>query len=79
MRFILDKCELLNDSVEYVGHNLNPTINVPEKSKFNMINDWKLPTSSQGLHYFIGLKTFYHNYAPYFEVRIKPLQKSYRN
>ena len=44
-----------------------------------MINDWKLPTSSQGLNSFIGIINFYHNYTPYFEVRIKPLRKLYRN
>ena len=44
-----------------------------------MINNWKLSTYIQGLHYFISLITFYHNYAPYFEVRIKPLQKIYRD
>ena len=46
-------------------------------TKFNMINDWKLLISSQGLHSFIGLINFYHNYAPYFEVHIKPLLKLY--
>ena len=44
-----------------------------------MIIDWKLPTSSQDLYYFIGLIYFYHNYASYFEMRIKPLRKLYRN
>ena len=39
--FILDKCQFLKDRVEYVGHNLTLTGNVPSKSKFNMINDWK--------------------------------------
>ena len=67
------------DIVEYVGHDLSPTDNFPVKYKFNMINDWKLPTYSQGLHSFIGLINFYHYYVPYFEVRIKPLQKLYRN
>ena len=44
-----------------------------------MINDYKILTSSQGLHYFIGLKKVYHNYTPYFEVRIKPLSSLYRD
>ena len=77
--FRLDKCEFLKYRVEYVVHNLTPTCNVPAKSKFNMINDWKLPTYIQGFRSFVGLKTFYHNYAPYFEVSIKPLRKLYRN
>ena len=52
--FRLNKCVLLKDRVEYVGHDLTPTVNVPEKSKFRIINDWKLTTSSQGLHSFDG-------------------------
>ena len=40
-----------------------------------MINGWRFPTYSQGLHSFIGLINWYHKYAPYFEVRIKPLRK----
>ena len=59
--FRLDKSEFLKDGVEYVGHDLTPTGNFPSKSKFNIIHDWKLPTSSQGLHSFIGLINFYHN------------------
>ena len=53
--FRLDKREFLKDRMEYFGHDLTPTGNVPEKSKLNMINEWKIPTSSQGLHSFIGL------------------------
>ena len=37
--FILDKCEVLKDRVEYVGHNLTPPGNVPEKYNSNMIID----------------------------------------
>ena len=53
MRFRLDKCEFLKDRVEYIGNDLTLTGNVPAKSKFNIINDWKLATYRQGLHYLI--------------------------
>ena len=77
--FRLDKCELLKYRAEYVDHDLIPTRNVTEKYNFNIINGWKLPTSRQGLHSFIVLINFYHNYAPQFDVRIKPLQKFYHD
>ena len=37
--FRIDKCEFLKKIVEYVGHNLTLTGNVPEKFKFIMIYD----------------------------------------
>ena len=76
--FRLDKCEFLKDRVEYVGHDLTPDGNCPAQSKFNMINDWQLPTTGQSLHSFVGLINFYHNYVPYFEIRIKPLRALHR-
>ena len=76
--FRLDKCEFLQNRVEYVGHDLTPDGNCPAQSKFNMINDWQLPTTGQSLHSFVGLINFYHNYVPYFEIRIKPLRALHR-
>ena len=72
--FRQDKCHFLLDRVEYVGHDLLSNGNCPAKSKFNMIEDWSLPTTGTGLHSFVGLVMFYHRYAPYLEMRIKPLR-----
>ena len=76
--FRLDKCEFLKERVEYVGHDLTPVGNCPAASKFDMIRDWKLPTNGQSLHSFVGLVNFYHNYIPYFEIRVKPLRALHR-
>ena len=73
--FRLDKCEFLKERVEYVGVDIMKDGNAPAQSKFNMINDWTLPTNGQSLFSFIGLINFYHRYAPYFEMRLKPLRK----
>jgi len=72
--FRQDKCHFLLDRVEYVGHDLLADGNCPAKSKFNMITDWALPTTGAGLHSFVGLVMFYHRYAPYLEMRVKPLR-----
>ena len=71
----MDKCEFLKERVEYVGIDIMKQGNTPAQSKFDMINDWKLPTSGQSLFSFIGLINFYHRYAPYFEIKLKPLRK----
>ena len=49
--------------------------NSPAMSKFDMITDWPIPTSGQSLFSFIDLVNFYHRYAPYMEVRLKPLRR----
>ena len=72
--FRLDKCEFLKSRVEYVSVDLMRQGNTPAQSKFNMITDWVLPTSGQSLFSFIGLVNFYHRYAPYFKIRLKPLR-----
>ena len=42
--FWLDKCEFLKPRVEYVGHDILCQGNYPAQSKFNLINDWPVPT-----------------------------------
>jgi hypothetical protein len=73
--FRLDKCEFLKPRVEYVGHDILTHGNIPASSKFDLINDWLSPSSGQSLFSFIGLVNFYHRYAPYMEMRLKPLRK----
>ena len=66
--FRLDKYEFMKPRAEYVGHDIPTNDNCPAASKFDMINDWLLPTSCQTLFSFIGLVNFYHWYAPYMEL-----------
>lgn len=63
--FNLAKCVFLLDRLEYVGHDILKDGTTLARSKFNMINDWKLPISGQNLFSFIGLVTFYHIFAPF--------------
>ena len=74
VNFRQDKWHFLLDRVEYIGHNLQVNGNYPAKSKFDIINDCMLPTTGTGLHSFVGLVMFYHRYAPYLEMQIKPLR-----
>ena len=43
--FRLDKCEFSKKRVKYVGHDILCHGNAPVQSKFNLLNDWALPTS----------------------------------
>ena len=76
--FKLSKCHFLADRVEYVGHDLLCDGNAPAASKFKLINDWKVPSSGQSLFSFIGLIAFYHKFAPYHGIRLRPLRKLLR-
>ena len=73
--FRLNKCNFLKARVEYVGHDVTNNDNYPASSKFDIINDWQLPERVESLFSFIGLLNFYHRYAPYMEIRLKPLRK----
>ena len=75
MSFRLDKCEFFQPRVEYVGYDLTSTGNCPARSKFNMVRDWPLPSHGQSLFSFVGLVNFYHRFAPYFELKLKPLRR----
>ena len=73
--FRLDKCDFLKPRVEYVRHDVTNDGNCPASTKFSMINDRKIPERGENLFSFIGLINFYHRYAPYMEIRLKPLRK----
>ena len=72
--FRSDKYEFLKSRVEYVGHDILRKGNYPAQSKFNLIQDWKLPTHGFPLFSFIGLVNFYLKYAPYMEMKLKPVR-----
>ena len=57
-----------------MGHDILRHGNSPAQSKFNLLNDWDLPKSGQCLFSFIRLVNFYHRYAPYMEIKLKPLK-----
>jgi hypothetical protein len=71
----LSKCDFLKERVEYVGHDLTSDENCPSKSKFDMINDWPLPSTGQVLHSLIQLCNFYNKYCPRLEIKLKPFRK----
>ena len=49
--FCLDKYEFLKTRLEYVGHGIFCHGNCPAQSKFNMIDDWPLPTAGQSVFF----------------------------
>jgi len=70
----LGKCDFLKSRFEYVGHDITADGNCPASSKFDLVNDWNLPSNGQGLRSFVSLCNFYHKFCPWFEVSVKPLR-----
>ena len=71
----LDKCDILKPRVEYVGYDVTNDGNYPVSSKFSMINYCKILERGEMLFSFLSLINFYHQYAPYIEIRLKSLRK----
>ena len=75
--FKLAKCDFLSERFEFVGRDIMPTGNTTAASKYDLINDWKLPDTAAGLHSFVSLINFYKKFSPLFEVKAKPLRTLY--
>ena len=74
LSFKLSKCKFFEPRVKYLGYDLTSRGNCPEKSKFNMITDWKLPVNGNPLLSFIGMCSLYACFPPWFGISIKPLR-----
>ncbi|GFH55607.1 hypothetical protein CTEN210_12083 [Chaetoceros tenuissimus] len=72
--FRLDKCDFLHPRCEFVGHDITSIGNCPARSKFNLLQDWKLPANGQGLLSFISFCQFYAKFNPLIELKNKALQ-----
>ena len=73
----LKKCDFLKKRFEFVGHDILQNGNTTASSKYDRINDWKLPASADSLHSFVSLCNFYNKFIPYFELKVAPLRSLY--
>jgi hypothetical protein len=75
LSFKLTKCDFFLHRLEFLGIDLSKAGNLPAQSKFNLINNWPLPATSQSLHSFISLCGFYRQWLPMYELRIAPFRR----
>ena len=73
----LAKCDFLKKRFEFVGHDVLASGNTTAESKYYLINDWKQPTTGDGLHSFFSLCNFYQKFFPLFEAKVSPLRNLY--
>ena len=60
---------------EYVDHDITSEVNCPAQSKFDIINYWKLPVTGKYLFSIVVLINLYYWFAPYLELKLKPLRR----
>ena len=73
----LKKCNFLKKRFEFVGHDILSMGNTTAQSKYDLINDWILPVTGDGLHSFVSLCNFYTKFLPLFEMKVAPLRQLY--
>ena len=71
------KCEFFSERFEYVGHDILPQGNTTAKSKYKLIDKWKLPTTGDNLHSFVSFCNFYAKFSPLFQLKMIPLRQLY--
>jgi hypothetical protein len=80
----LEKCQFVQQQVEYVGHSLSgagvlPTPSLPgagvlpTPSKFAAVREMKPPTTKEELTKFLGLLNYYSSYIPNLSTLTRPL------
>ena len=75
--FNFKKCEFFAERFEYVGHDILPHGNTTAKSKYKLIEAWKLPQTGDNLHSFVSFCNFYSRFIPMFQMKAIPLRQLY--
>ena len=68
------KCDFFLKRFEWLGHDVKTDGNSPAASKFNLIEDWPLPSNGTSLLSFLGLITYYSKYIPNYEEKSRLLR-----
>ena len=78
LRLKPSKCELLKDSVSFLGHKIGGGFMKPQDAKIHTIKSFPAPTNVTELKGFLGLMAFYKQYIPDFSNSAYPLNKLLR-
>ena len=73
----LKKCDFLMPKLEFVGHDIRSDGNTTASSKYQLVTDWKLPSTGDGLHSFVCFCNFYNKFFPFFKAKASPLRLLY--
>jgi hypothetical protein len=52
---------------EYTGHDITVEGNTPASSKYDMVQQWPLPSTAKSVLSFVSMCSFYQWFVPWFE------------
>jgi hypothetical protein len=78
LRLSKSKCEILAESITFLGHNLSSKGVSPVESKIEALIDTPIPTSPKLLHSFLGLVNYYAKFIPKLSEKVRPLHRLIR-
>ena len=71
----LKKCHFFPKRIEFVGHDVSRDRNRPAQSKHQLLQTWPEPETVRCIASFVGFASFYSQYIPHFEIRVKRLRE----
>jgi hypothetical protein len=63
---------------EYMGHDITAEGNTPANSKYDMVQQWPLPSTAKNLLLFVSLCSFYQWFVPWFGENARELRRTVR-
>ena len=67
------KCELLRNSIEFLGQQISSDGMAPTEAKLKAVRDWSRPQDIRGVRSFLGFANYYRRFVKNFAEKANPL------
>ena len=75
LKLNLEKCQLLQEKVEYLGHTISAEGISCQEGKVEAVKEWPIPTTTRELHTFLGFCGFYRRFVENYSRITRPLHE----
>ena len=73
------KCDLLQTSVNFLGHKISSAGIYPDENKIRKIQEWEKPCTFEQLSTFLGFTNYYRKFIKNYESFTTPLEMLFQN